>query len=88
VQVDGKNYRYYGRRAERFGIDGAHVALIDVNSADPAVTRSRLEAAGVTAREYKVNVAVEDEAIAVMDRVVSDFERLDVMINNAGILRN
>jgi NAD(P)-dependent dehydrogenase (short-subunit alcohol dehydrogenase family) len=40
------------------------------------------------AREYKVNVAVEDEAIAVMDRVVSDFERLDVMINNAGILRN
>jgi hypothetical protein len=69
VQVDGKNYCYYGRRAERFGIDGAHVALIDVNSADPAVTRSRLEAAGVTAREYKVNVAVEDEAIAVMDRV-------------------
>src|SRR6185437_16255813 len=72
--------------AERFGRDGARVALLDVNAADLAATRSALEAAGVTARDYEVNVAVEEEVSAAMDRVVSDLGRLDVMINNAGIL--
>jgi 3-oxoacyl-[acyl-carrier protein] reductase len=74
--------------AERFGRDGARVALLDVNAADLAATRSALEAAGVTARDYEVNVAVEEEVSAAMDRVVSDLGRLDVMINNAGILRD
>jgi 3-oxoacyl-[acyl-carrier protein] reductase len=74
--------------AERFGRDGAHIALLDVNSADLDSTRSDLEAAGVVARSYEVNVAAEDEVIAAMDRIVSDFGRLDVLINNAGILRD
>ena len=36
--------------AERFGRDGARVALLDVNTADLDVTRSALESAGVTAK--------------------------------------
>jgi 3-oxoacyl-[acyl-carrier protein] reductase len=74
--------------AERFGRDGARVALLDVNAADLEATRSTLEAAGVVARSYEVNVAVEEQVIEIMDRIVSDFGRLDVMINNAGILRD
>jgi 3-oxoacyl-[acyl-carrier protein] reductase len=74
--------------AERFGRDGAHVALLDVNSADLDSTRSALEAAGVVARSYEVNVAAEEEVVATMDRIVRDFGRLDVLINNAGILRD
>ena len=74
--------------AERFGRDGAQVALLDVNAADLEAARSSLEAAGVTARSYEVNVANEEQVIATMDRIVSDFGRLDIMINNAGILRD
>ena len=74
--------------AERFGRDGARVALLDVNAADLETTRAALAASGIVARSYVVNVAVEDEVSAAMDRIVTDFGRLDVMINNAGILRD
>jgi 3-oxoacyl-[acyl-carrier protein] reductase len=74
--------------AERLGRDGARVALLDVNSTDLETTRAALEAKGVTARGYEVNVAVEEQVVAAMDRIVSDFGRLDVMVNNAGILRD
>lgn len=74
--------------AERFGRDGARVALLDVNAADLETTRSALEAAGVVARSYEVNVAVEAEVVGAMDRIVADFGGLDVMVNNAGILRD
>jgi 3-oxoacyl-[acyl-carrier protein] reductase len=95
MQVTGKTVvvtgggRGIGRAvAERFGRDGASVALLDVNADDLAQARAALEAAGVVARSYEVNVAVEEQVIATMDRIVSDFGRLDVMVNNAGILRD
>jgi 3-oxoacyl-[acyl-carrier protein] reductase len=74
--------------AERFGRDGARVALLDVNTADLDVTRSALESAGVVAKSYPVNVAIEAEVVAAMDQIVSDFGSLDVLVNNAGILRD
>ena len=74
--------------AERFGREGAQVALLDVNSADLDSTRSALEAVGVGARSYEANVAAEEEVVATMDRIVRDFGRLDVLVNNAGILRD
>ncbi|HVW70687.1 MAG TPA: SDR family NAD(P)-dependent oxidoreductase [Steroidobacteraceae bacterium] len=74
--------------AERFGRDGAQVALFDVNAADLDSVQSALAAAGIVARGYEVNVADEEQVIAAMDHVVRDFGRLDVLINNAGILRD
>jgi 3-oxoacyl-[acyl-carrier protein] reductase len=74
--------------AERFGRDGARVALLDVSAADLDSTRSALEAAGVVVRSYEVNVAVEEQVVAAMEGVVRDFGRLDVLVNNAGIFRD
>ena len=95
MEVSGKTVvitgggRGIGRAvAERLGRDGARVALLDVNSADLDTTRAALEAKGVMARGYEVNVAVEEQVVATMDRVMSDFGRIDVMVNNAGILRD
>jgi 3-oxoacyl-[acyl-carrier protein] reductase len=53
-----------------------------------AATLAELDSSGVVARAYEVNVAVEEEVIATMDRIVADLGRLDVLINNAGILRD
>ena len=38
--------------AERFGRDGARLALIDINGADLETTRAALESAGIQARVY------------------------------------
>jgi 3-oxoacyl-[acyl-carrier protein] reductase len=95
MQVTGKTVvvsgggRGIGRAvAERFGRDGARVALLDVNAGDLERTRSAMESAGVVVRGYEVNVASEEQVIATMDRIASDLGRLDVMVNNAGILRD
>ena len=73
--------------AERLGREGARVALLDVSAPDPDAARSGLEALGFAVRGYEVNVAVGDQVVTTMDRIVSDFGRLDVMVNNAGILQ-
>ena len=74
--------------AERLGRDGGHIALLDVNAEDLRATRQALEAAGIVARDYTVDVATEAAVIQAMDAVVRDFGRLDVLVNNAGIIRD
>jgi len=74
--------------AERFGDDGARLALIDTNSADLETTRAALESAGIEVRVYEANVAAEDQIEAAMDRIAGDFGGIHVLINNAGIIRD
>ena len=74
--------------AERFGRDGARLALIDVNAADLETTRAALESAGIQAHVYEANVTVEHQVVEAMDRIVSDLGGIHVLINNAGIIRD
>jgi 3-oxoacyl-[acyl-carrier protein] reductase len=71
-----------------FADKGGHVALIDLNEAELAETRTLVEAKGVRAATYVANVSREEDVIAALDGVVRDLGRLDVMINNAGITRD
>jgi 3-oxoacyl-[acyl-carrier protein] reductase len=95
MQVQGRTVvitgagRGIGRSiANRFGRDGAHIALLDMNASDLESVKAELEAAGVVARTYTVDVSVEDQVITAMDDVTRDFGRFDVLVNNAGILRD
>ena len=74
--------------AERLGRDGGHIALFDVSAGDLRSTREALEAAGIKARDYTVDVTSEAAVASALDAVVGDFGRLDVLINNAGIIRD
>jgi len=74
--------------AEAFADRGARIALIDLVAADVEATRAGLAGRGVDARAYAANVAKEDRVVAALDQVVADFGRLDVMINNAGIIKD
>jgi len=67
---------------------GSHLALIDLNAEDLAATRAQCEALGVTARTYGFNVGEEAEVVSGIGAIASDFNRLDGIVNNAGIVRD
>jgi 3-oxoacyl-[acyl-carrier protein] reductase len=74
--------------AAAFADEGARIALIDLVPADVEATRAEFAARGVEVRAYTANVAKEDQVVAALDAVVADFGRLDVMVNNAGIIKD
>lgn len=74
--------------ALRFARAGAHIALVDLDAQALEETRQQCAAHGVTARAYTASVAKEDDVTRVMTSVVTDFGSLDILINNAGIIRD
>jgi 3-oxoacyl-[acyl-carrier protein] reductase len=74
--------------ASAFAERGARVAIVDLNQADLEKAAAEFAASGVNVRTYTANVARENEVIAALDGVVRDHGRLDVMVNNAGIIKD
>jgi 3-oxoacyl-[acyl-carrier protein] reductase len=71
--------------ALRFAEEGAKVVICDV---DDANGNEALKLLGSQAAFYKVNVASREEVQQWVDRVVERYGRIDVLVNNAGILRD
>ncbi len=74
--------------AEAFAARGARIALLDLQGDELERTCGELAATGTDARAYPVNVTSEAEVAAALDALVADFGRLDVMVNNAGIVKD
>jgi len=74
--------------AVRFATQGANVALLDLNAADLAAATQQCTDLGVRAMAYTVDVSREADISAALDAVVRDFGSLDVIINNAGIVKD
>jgi 3-oxoacyl-[acyl-carrier protein] reductase len=74
--------------ALRFAGQGAHVALLDMNAADLAAAAAQCVALGVRAKAYTADVSREADVAAALDAVVRDFGSLDVIVNNAGIVKD
>jgi 3-oxoacyl-[acyl-carrier protein] reductase len=71
--------------ALRFAEEGALVVICDLNE---AVGHETVKLLGEKAAFYKVNVASRAEVQAWVEAVVARFGRIDVLVNNAGILRD
>jgi 3-oxoacyl-[acyl-carrier protein] reductase len=71
-----------------FAGKGAQLALLDANAADLAETRVRCEQLDVRAQSYLADVASEDSVVSALEKVTKDFDALDGLVNNAGIVRD
>jgi NAD(P)-dependent dehydrogenase (short-subunit alcohol dehydrogenase family) len=65
---------------------GAKVIVNDVAPVDDVI--AAIEAAGGTAAADSSDISTDAGAKALIDRALADFDRLDVLVNNAGILRD
>ena len=74
--------------ATTFAERGARIALFDLSADDLATTQAELANHGATVSTHTLNVAKEDEVIRAFDDVVAAHGRLDVLVNNAGIIRD
>ena len=71
--------------ALRFAEEGAKIVICDLNEASGQETVQQL---GPGAIFYKVNVASREDVQKWVDDVVAKFGRIDVLVNNAGVLRD
>ena len=74
--------------ASAFVERGARVAIIDLSPADLEAARAEFAKAGAQVGTYVANVAREDQVAAAFNGIVADLGRLDVLVNNAGIIKD
>ncbi len=74
--------------AERFGSDGAAVVIADLDDATAAEAARAIEAAGGRALAVHADVTRPGEVEALAAAATDTFGRIDVLVNNAGILRS
>jgi NAD(P)-dependent dehydrogenase (short-subunit alcohol dehydrogenase family) len=71
--------------AIRMAEEAATVAVTDVLEQEGRALAEELSGRGLKAAFWRLDVADEADVARVIGRVVSDFGRLDVLVNNAGV---
>lgn len=74
--------------ARAFGLNGASVVVADIDGERADAAAAELVAEGMAAVSIGCDVTVEQDVEAAVGACVSEFGRLDVMVNNAGITRD
>ncbi len=72
---------------ERLAAEGATLACVDVQADAVEETAASARAEGVVARSWVCDISDEAAVVAMVEAVVAEFGRLDVLCNVAGILR-
>lgn len=71
-----------------FAQKGASIAIFDVNEEKGIATQNEILAIGGKVKFYKVNTSDFSQVEATTQQVISDFQKIDILINNAGITRD
>src|SRR5699024_2146038 len=70
---------------KRFCEEGAKVILADINEQDGKMREEELNSLGYEARFVQANIANRVDVIRLMETALAYYERIDILINNAGI---
>lgn len=75
--------------ALRFALEGADIAVTNIiDDEEFKTTIKEIENLGVKAKGYVSNAADFEDSQRVINEVVNEFSRIDVLVNNAGITRD
>ena len=66
-------------------LEGAHIAVVDLDEAAASAAAAEVVAAGGSATAYAVDVTDVEGVAALVEAVVATHGRLDIAVNNAGI---
>ncbi len=70
---------------KRFGMAGARIAATDMDAAQVEKFANELHKLGIVCKGFPLDVTDETACHEVMDSIIQDMGRIDVLINNAGI---
>jgi NAD(P)-dependent dehydrogenase (short-subunit alcohol dehydrogenase family) len=70
-----------------FGAEGARVAVVDLNGEGAIAVADEINAIGGAAIAFTADVSMEVDVRRVVDETVAAFGGIDVLFNNAGIVR-
>ena len=74
--------------AHRLAAGGARVAVLDLNEAAAQATADGITAAGGTSIGLGADVSRADQVEAAVERTVAELGGLQILVNNAGVLRD
>lgn len=73
--------------ALRFAAEGAQVAVSDIIEANARTVVEEIRAGGGSAEPFVSDMGKPEDSVALVDAVTGRYGRLDVMVNNAGVVR-
>jgi len=72
-----------------FAQEGADIAITNIADDDEFKNTVReIEAIGIKTRGYVSNAAKFDDSRKVIDEIIKDFSKIDILVNNVGITRD
>lgn len=74
--------------AKKFIAEGAKVIVCDINQVVVDEAIKKLKVPGAVIEGYVMNVTDRDHVTSVVEAVVNKYQRIDVLINNAGITKD
>jgi 3-oxoacyl-[acyl-carrier protein] reductase len=74
--------------AEGFAKNGVNLAITDINIEAASETAARLTTLGVKAIGIKLDVSSAETVIKAFEDIRKEFNRIDILINNAGITKD
>ena len=73
--------------ARLFALEGAKIALIDIDAARGQETCQEIQGRGRSCQFYQADVSKAEQVVRVLGQIVQDFKRVDILVNNAAIWR-
>lgn len=72
--------------AERFGAEGAHVVVADLDAAGAATVAAAINSQGGKALGVAADIADETQVDQLFDQTLAAYGTVDVLVNNAGVV--